>query len=298
MDKLKCPACGFLNEHNAEVCVHCGQRLRAREVSELMSPWGSREAGAESVPGGEPGGAVPPRAEVPSEPRELREPREPPSQEPPVAAGVGPETAAGDEASGQVQEQAPAGKEQRSAGESVRYTFAPAVGPTRVMVVPAGLGRRTMALLIDLTVIIFLSGVMLALTGAQWIVTEYQARVVSTGQGLLSTASLPLEIASAWNYLSLIAFILIVGYFGIFSGFGGQTPGKALVGIKLLHRDGREVSLWIGILRALLMWLAIYLFFGFYLLFAGFMVLLDREGRSLHDYFFSTNVYFLPRPQG
>jgi len=285
--KLRCPACGLLNEPDAASCARCGQRLRAREVSELEDPWGLEPRRAERDAG------------VPTGIGREAEGREEHADEPAAGPlGAPPEAAAESARQERMAEtQEPAVAQQQPSEEGVRYSFAPATGRERAVVLPAGLGRRTAAFLLDLVLVMLLSGLLLVFTDSQWVVMEYQGHLLSGEQGLLNAASVPAHVATAWNYLSIAIFILVVGYFGIFSGYGGQTLGKAAMGIRLSRSDGREVGLWVGIFRALVLWLAIDLTFGFYLVFAAFMVMLDREGRSIHDLFFGTNVFLVQRAE-
>jgi len=285
--KLKCPACGFLNEPDAESCARCGQRFKAREPSELASPWGEVPSRAEPDERTPTGGGQEPVG------------RKTPSQEPERRLTAPPEAAAEPtlrEPSGEAHQPAEEPAEPPSE-ESVRYSFVPSASgtPTGVRVVPASLGRRSMALVIDFIVIMILLNLLVALTGLEATVADYQARVLSSGQGILGIASQESQLGVSMTCLAIFFFILVVGYFGIFSGYGGQTPGKAVLGIKLLYRDGREVGLWVAILRALLMWLAVQFTMGLYLILAAMTIFLDSESRAIHDFFFNTNVYHVPR---
>jgi uncharacterized RDD family membrane protein YckC len=91
-----------------------------------------------------------------------------------------------------------------------------------------------------------------------------------------------------WNTFSiLITIIYIIGYYVFFWYFTGQTPGKALLGLRLITTDGRRVSLLRGILRYLGYSLsAISLFLGF------FWILIDDRRQGWHDKIAGTLVIY------
>ncbi|MDJ0923223.1 MAG: RDD family protein [Acidimicrobiia bacterium] len=67
-------------------------------------------------------------------------------------------------------------------------------------------------------------------------------------------------------------------YWWVCIGVAGKTPGKALLGLRVLSKDGENLSGWRAGLRALSLPLS-YLVFGI-----GFLgILAGRERRALHD---------------
>jgi uncharacterized RDD family membrane protein YckC len=101
----------------------------------------------------------------------------------------------------------------------------------------AGIGSRFLALaadtVIQMSVLLFL-----------FLVAEMVAPVVR----LLGAASL-------WVYAALIigGFLVYVAYFAFFEAvWNGQTPGKRLVGLRVMKDDGRPIGVYDAITRNLL----------------------------------------------
>ena len=103
----------------------------------------------------------------------------------------------------------------------------------------AGVGSRFLALAFDTVV----QAVAIALLVAIWIAARWLAAI-----------SLPAIPFSTWAMAVLIAFGFIVysGYFGIFeSVWRGQTPGKRLVGLRVIDISGRPVTVYAAVIRNL-----------------------------------------------
>ena len=102
----------------------------------------------------------------------------------------------------------------------------------------AGIGSRFVALLIDM--LIWLAAVAL-LTLVSWLLRPAVAAFS--------------KISAQWQaavYL-FILFVLNWGYFTLFEGFwGGRTPGKRLLGIRVIQRSGRSIGLLESMARNLL----------------------------------------------
>lgn len=82
-----------------------------------------------------------------------------------------------------------------------------------------------------------------------------------------------------FNIPAVISFILFVLYFTFFTADEGQTPGKKLLGIRVVRFDGRDVSPRVSFFRTLGYLLSV--FFGTLL---GFLwVLWDRRRQAWHD---------------
>ena len=78
---------------------------------------------------------------------------------------------------------------------------------------------------------------------------------------------------------ALISFVLIILYFTLFTADGGQTPGKKLLGIKVVRQDGGDPSPRAAFFRA-----AAYILSGFFGTFLGFLwALWDRRRQTWHD---------------
>jgi uncharacterized RDD family membrane protein YckC len=141
---------------------------------------------------------------------------------------------------------------------------------------PAGVFRRLVAMLIDWTVVSMLYGTFLALgvRGASLGARASGARFLSTD--LAETLTGPfilLWLGLAWVYI------------GWFTRHGGQTPGKMLLGIRIVSIDGSEPSWGQALLRPagyLISWMP----FGL-----GFvMAVLPPAKRALHDWLTGTRV--------
>jgi uncharacterized RDD family membrane protein YckC len=89
---------------------------------------------------------------------------------------------------------------------------------------------------------------------------------------------------------TLSSVVIDLCYFALFVGWRGQTPGKILLGLKIIRTSGEEV----GYARALVRWLGqclSALLFG-----SGFlMVAFSRRKQGLHDKLAGTYVVRLPR---
>jgi uncharacterized RDD family membrane protein YckC len=132
---------------------------------------------------------------------------------------------------------------------------------------PAGFLRRALAFAIDLVVmqflyfILYVVGVLGASRSTEW---EHIA-------GVIASPALAMPFIAAW-------FFLFVGYFSFFHAYGGQTPAKMLIRIKVVTREGQPLSHVQSICRTLAYALSSF-FFGF-----GFLLsIIERKKRGLHD---------------
>jgi len=89
---------------------------------------------------------------------------------------------------------------------------------------------------------------------------------------------------TAW----LFAVLLGLSNFLLLPVLSGQTIGKMLTGLRIVTMDGRSVSFGSALLRHTLGYLltALTLGLGF------FIAVLNRNGRSLHDYVAGTTVVY------
>lgn len=109
-----------------------------------------------------------------------------------------------------------------------------------------------------------------------------------TGVVYVSVSRWPADFRSlaalAW-LLGLFGIVLNATYWTVFVGGCGQTPGKMILGLVVVARDGSAV----GYVRAALRWVAMaiaLLPFGF-----GYLgVMLAPEKRGLHDLLAGTRV--------
>lgn len=138
----------------------------------------------------------------------------------------------------------------------------------------AGFWIRVAAFMID-NIIIFFSTAFLAFTAG-----------LATGLGGL-TRNAPMEeveqLATIFGFFIGIFFGPF--YFTLFTGWDGQTPGKRILGLKVIRITGEPV----GYGKALLRYAGYYL--SFLLVGLGFvMIAVDRNKRGLHDLIAGTCV--------
>jgi uncharacterized RDD family membrane protein YckC len=86
---------------------------------------------------------------------------------------------------------------------------------------------------------------------------------------------------------SLITLLYVVGYHVIFWSLTGQTPGKALLGLRVVTQDGRRVSPWRALVRIVAYVIsAAPLYLGFLWIF------IDDRRQAWHDKLAGTVVIF------
>ena len=87
--------------------------------------------------------------------------------------------------------------------------------------------------------------------------------------------------------LVVLVYLLQLAYFVVFWTLLGQTPGKILLGLRIVRTDGGRISVGRALARYLGYWLsAIPLGLGF------LWVLVDRRRRAWHDTLADTSVIF------
>lgn len=77
---------------------------------------------------------------------------------------------------------------------------------------------------------------------------------------------------------SCLSLFLYLGYFTYFHAQSGQTPGKKLLGIKVVSEDGSPISMGQAIGRTFSYWLSSFIVYLGYLL-----ILVDKDNQGLHD---------------
>jgi len=132
---------------------------------------------------------------------------------------------------------------------------------------PAGWIQRAVAYLIDQVIVTLLYGIWMS-----------AGLIGAAGSGnlraLMKSIASPAFAASAlWGGL-----FIFVGYFTFFHGYGGQTPGKMVVRLKVVTAEGGDLSAFRSFCRALGYFVSSF-FFG-----AGFfLALVPPRKRALHD---------------
>lgn len=138
----------------------------------------------------------------------------------------------------------------------------------------AGCWRRAVAALVD---------VPLALV---WTVPAMVLAYITALLGGMVARELTFEIQLLAVGAALVAGVAVsFTYHALYWGQGGQTPGKMLMGVRVVRRDGGDI----GYGRAFLRWVGYFIAllpFGLGLI----MVLLDPRRRGLHDLLAGTCV--------
>ncbi len=135
---------------------------------------------------------------------------------------------------------------------------------------PAGFIRRVIAYLVDSS-IIFILYLLFSASGLMGI------QLAGGTEGLFYTGSLAV-------FLSAFLF-LYTGYFTFFHGYGGQTPAKMILRIKVVTTRGTPLSHLHAFIRTLGFFVS-HLFFGL-----GFLItIIERKKRALHDLLSGTQV--------
>jgi uncharacterized RDD family membrane protein YckC len=87
-----------------------------------------------------------------------------------------------------------------------------------------------------------------------------------------------------------LASLFVIGYSTFFWSLVGFTPGKALLGLKVVRKDGGRVSFGRALLRFFAYWISMLpLFLGF------FWVLWDSNRQGWHDKIAGTQVLYNPK---
>ncbi len=101
--------------------------------------------------------------------------------------------------------------------------------------------------------------------------------------GASSTFEQLLSQLTAGFFISLV----IATYFIFFWVLAGYTPGKALMGLRIITTDGRKISFFRALLRYLAYFLSAVLFF------MGFLwIFVDRRRQGWHDKIANTYVIY------
>ena len=149
----------------------------------------------------------------------------------------------------------------------------------------AGFFSRTLAFFVDL----FLLACLGLMSGAVFLLIVLffdVGQILQFWETLLGIDSLGRQLIAV---ISPIVTLLVFSYFVFFWTFLGYTPGKALMGLRIVRQDGRPLSFWRAWLR----------FIGYSIsalpLFLGFIwILFDRQHEGWHDKLANTHVIYKP----
>jgi len=149
----------------------------------------------------------------------------------------------------------------------------------------AGFASRTIAFVIDLilaSAILLAIGLFVQLIATYFPVNKLLAQVLSPSAGEQARSPTALAVAIVVYAIYSIACWTLMG----------QTPGKALMGIRVVRTHGQPLSIGRSILRYLAYWVsALPLFLGF------LWVLVDDDRRGWHDKIADTHVIYAPTSQ-
>lgn len=167
---------------------------------------------------------------------------------------------------------------------------APPVLPARLR--PAGFWIRLGAYLLDWLILTLLVTV-LTLPWSKPLAELQEAALTEARRAQVA----PANAGERPDYSVIVRFWLVslainlpasLVYFVSFNGMRGGTPGKLLLGLRVLREDGSPLGLGRALLRHVAQWLsALPLFLGY------LMIATDPRKRGLHDQLARTQVVFV-----
>ncbi|HEX6121773.1 MAG TPA: RDD family protein [Ktedonobacterales bacterium] len=161
--------------------------------------------------------------------------------------------------------------------------------PNMPLGTPAGFISRAAAFVTDVVLLAVAIFLVATLTG--WILSfftlgTFHLRSTDPAGPVVTTARTVLQI-----FTLVVSILLILCYPLFFWVMIGQTPGKALLGLRVARQDGRRLTLGVAALRLAGYWLsALPLGLGF------LWVLVDPQREAWHDKLAGTSVTYLPEP--
>jgi uncharacterized RDD family membrane protein YckC len=153
---------------------------------------------------------------------------------------------------------------------------------------PAGFISRAAAFITDIVLLAIAIFVVATLVG--WILSfftlgTFHLRSTDPAGPVVTLVRQVLGVATL-----VISMLLIICYPLFFWTMIGQTPGKALMGLRVARQDGRRITLGCAALRLVGYWLsAIPLGLGF------LWVLVDPKREAWHDKLAGTSVTYIPQ---
>ncbi len=147
----------------------------------------------------------------------------------------------------------------------------------------AGFFSRFIALVIDIVLINLLQ--FMTISFIRLIVNSFKLNKIFVNlASFLTRPDVQLFLQSS------ISIFIGVGYILFFWTLLGYTPGKALLGLRIVRRNGQKLGFGRSIVRFVGYWIsAIPLFLGF------IWILFDRQRAGWHDKIAGTKVVFIPR---
>jgi uncharacterized RDD family membrane protein YckC len=149
---------------------------------------------------------------------------------------------------------------------------------------PAGFASRLVAFVIDLVLISITMTIILF--GIEEIITFFGIKIWFTRW---FSGVIPVETINsiARILVVILYYVFSILYFATFYSLVNYTPGKYLVGLRVVRTDGFRLGFWRSVVRGI----------GYYLsallLFMGFIwIIFDKNRQGLHDKIVGTVVIY------
>jgi uncharacterized RDD family membrane protein YckC len=149
----------------------------------------------------------------------------------------------------------------------------------------AGFWRRLVAYIID-NIIINITFFILALIGLTAFIF---GSLAGNSRNWMADLANPARITSLVLPAMVFYIFISIAYFTYFHGIKGSTPGKMLLGLKVLSTDGTSIGFGVAFLRSVGYLVSSILYIGF--IWAAF----TRRKQGWHDKIAGTVVIILPR---
>lgn len=151
-----------------------------------------------------------------------------------------------------------------------------------IQVRPAGFFSRAIAFLIDLVILSF---------SATLIVFMVNEIIIFFGlTDLVNRLALSIQsrtIATRIS-ISILYYIYSLIYFALFWTLIGSTPGKILLGLRILRTNGKKMTFFHSLVRAFSYYISAIVFF------LGFIwIIFDKRRQALHDKIAGTIVIYI-----
>ena len=148
---------------------------------------------------------------------------------------------------------------------------------------PAGFFSRSEAFIVDLVILSVAQ--LLSSTFIQAMLSFFKlTKLVTYVQTLLDNPNYQIGIGA------VLITLLVIGYYTFFWTLLGFTPGKALLGLKVVRKNGEKISFGRSLIRFFSYWISIIPFgLGF------FWVLWDSKRQAWHDKIAGTQVMYIPK---
>ena len=154
------------------------------------------------------------------------------------------------------------------------------IGPEK----PAGFFSRLIAFMLDLFLLIIIE----LMAGMVIFIILRFFRIKQILDFVKSLLGIQDQIGQFIGLISPLLFLIVLVYFVFFWTLVGYTPGKALLGLRIVRQDGRNISAGRALVRYLGYWVSAVPFF------LGFIwILFDRKHEGWHDKLAGTHVRYI-----